>query len=508
MRKFTNVLFKRYLRYRYKRIEQMLQQPQQLQQKMLLQLLKSAEETEWGRKYGFRSIRTPEAFAKRVPLQDYESLKLSIRRMMYGEQDVLWPGRVQFFSKSSGTTNDKSKFIPISNQNLRQCHIGGAWDTSSVFYHHNPEANLFGKKNVLLGGSPTNFEGYPKTIVGDVSAIMLHNMPWVGRPFVIPDLETLLLPDFEVKVERMARVLIQEDVSMMGGVPSWSAVLFRRMLEITGKEHLLEIWPNFQLFIHGGVSFLPYRKLFRSFFPSTQVSYLETYNASEGYFAVQNDPSDPGLLLLLNNGVYFEFLPMDQWGKDNSKVIPLWEVKKDKNYAMVISTNAGLWRYLIGDTVRFTSTDPYKIVITGRTKQFINAFGEELMVENAEKALAVTCAAFKASVTEFTVAPIYFEGSRKGGHEWLVEFDRTPENIEAFADQLDKNLQLLNSDYEAKRFRSTTIERLRLHPVPAGTFYEWMKKRKKLGGQNKVPRLCNERRYVDKILKHLATCHQ
>jgi hypothetical protein len=501
MRKLVNRVFKWYHQQRYAALQRVIQHPAETQRALLHQLIDATKHTEWGRLYDYRTIRTPEDFAERVPVTDYEDLKPFIRRMMHGEKDVLWGGQVRWFSKSSGTTSDKSKFIPVSTQNFKECHIRGTWDTMTLFYHNRPDARQFELKSMVMGGSLAKFEANPRTLVGDVSAIMIQHMPLLGRPFYTPDRKTALLQEWETKLELLAQNAINEpNVVMIGGVPTWTVVLFRRMLELTGKSHMLEIWPHFQAYIHGGVSFTPYRKQFEEFFPSPQVSYQEIYNASEGYFAVQDDFATDDMLLLLNNGVYYEFLPVEEWDKEYPKSVPLWEVKKGKTYAMVISTNSGLWRYTPGDTVTFTSTGPYKIRITGRTKQFVNAFGEEVMVENTDKALAETCAQLDAIVMDYTVAPIYFKGTGKGGHEWLVEFEKQPQDVEQFASTLDKNLQKVNSDYEAKRYRSMALERLRLRPLPSGTFQNWLRSKGKLGGQHKVPRLANHREYVEEIL--------
>ncbi len=503
MRKLANSLFRRYLQFRMRHIRRYMAHPHEVQREWFERLLLTARDTEWGTKFDFKSIKSHRQFAKRMPVQDYDSLKPYIQRMMHGEKDVLWNGRIRYFSKSSGTTSDKSKFIPVSSQNLRYCHKGGSWDTTAIFYDQLSDAELFKRRSLLMGGSLTRFEPFPKTIVGDVSAVMISQMPFFVRPFFTPDFETALMTDFETKIERMARICSQEDVVMLGGVPTWTVVLFRRILELTGKSNMLEVWPNLQGYIHGGVSFTPYREQFQKFLPSDSVSYQEIYNASEGYFAIQNDFSSNDMLLLLDNGVYYEFLPMEEWGKEYPKAVPLEAVEVGKNYAIVISTNAGLWRYKIGDTVTFTSVSPYKIKITGRTRQFVNAFGEEVMVENTDQALAKTCRSTGAVVLEYTVAPVYFKGSGKGGHEWLVEFEREPADLKQFKQLLDKNLQSINSDYEAKRYRGLALEPLRLRAVPPGTFHKWLKMKGKYGGQHKVPRLSNERSYVEEILAFL-----
>jgi len=475
--------------------------PIETQQEVLKELIQLAKHTEWGRHHGFRSIRESEQFAERVPIQNYDSLKPYIQRMMYGERDVLWNGRVEWFSKSSGTTSDKSKFIPVSAQNLKKCHIRGTWDTMNLFYHNRPDAKQFEYKSLLMGGSIETFDPYPKTKYGDVSAIMIEHMPAVGRPFFTPDFETALMKEFDKKIERMAQITSQDkEVVMIGGVPTWTVVLFRRILEITGASNMLELWPDFQLYIHGGVGFEPYRKQFAQFFPSEQVDYMEIYNATEGYFAIQNDLQSNDMLLLLNNGIYYEFLPPSEWHKENPQAIPLSEVEVGKNYAIVISTNAGLWRYTPGDTVMFTSTAPYKIKITGRTSQFVNIFGEEVVVANTDKALALTCQQLNCAVSDYTVGPVYFSQGGKGGHEWIVEFEKLPNNLKYFTRALDRNLQKINSDYEAKRFKGMAMKQLKLHAVPPGTFHNWLRSKGKYGGQNKVPRLANHRKYVDEIL--------
>ncbi len=501
MRKWINQGFKWYYRQRYRQLRKFMERPHAVQARVLQQLLQAARYTEYGQRYDFRSITNAATFAERLPLTDYETLQPMIERMMRGERDVLWSGQVRWFSKSSGTTSDKSKFLPVPGQNLKKCHIRGTWDTMALFYHNQPDARQFECKSMIMGGSLQAYPPFPKTQIGDVSAIMIHHMPIVGRPFYTPDLKTALLDDWEVKLERLAQAGASEKrIVMIGGVPTWTVMLFRRILELTGKQHMLEVWPDFQLYIHGGVSFTPYRKQFEAFFPSDQVSYQEIYNASEGYFAAQDNLREEGMLLLLNNGIYYEFLPMSDWDARNPRPIPLSEVQPGKNYAIVISTNGGLWRYLPGDTVAFTSLRPYRIKVTGRTKQFINAFGEEVMVDNTDQALAATCQELNASVYEYTVGPIYLSTKGRGGHEWLIEFERPPADLHAFAELLDARLRALNSDYEAKRYKDIALKRLAIRALPPGTFVEWMRARGKIGGQHKVPRLANHRSYVDQIL--------
>lgn len=506
MRNWSNKVFQAFFKQRYKLIERYIEHPRETQEEVLFRLLKSAKHTEYGQLYGFADIHSPAAYAAQVPIGDYPHFYPYIKRMMYGEKDVLWDGLVAHFAKSSGTTTGKSKFIPLPRRNIKLAHLRSSWEALTLLYHNRPEAKIFGTKNMLIGGSLEQFDQYPRTEYGDVSAFLIRSMPNVARPFFALDFETALLSEWEEKLEKIAQAGIKEsNVSMMGGVPTWTIVLFKRMLELSGKSNMLEIWPNFQVFMHGGVSFKPYRSQFEDFFPSDQVSFQEIYNASEGYFAAQSDFSDEGLLLFLNNGIYFEFIPMDQWGSPDAQAIPVWEVEKGVNYAMIITTNAGLWRYQLGDTVSFTSTYPYKIKITGRTKQFVNAFGEEVMVENTDQALAVTCRQMDAQVSEYTVAPFYFgKGQENGGHEWLIEFKRAPADLEAFQQLLDQELQKVNSDYEAKRYKNIALQNLIIRSLPKGSFHDWLRSKGKFGGQNKVPRLANHRQYVEEILHFLG----
>ena len=505
LRSIFNHFYGNHLRRRRRHLENILERPHETQRKLLMNMIVRARATEWGRRYGFPTIRTPEQFSGAFPVQEYESLKPYIERMMLGEKNVLWPGRTKHFSKSSGTTSDRSKYLPVSDDNLRDCHLRGTRDTMTFFYDQVPDARQFEGKSLLMGGNLEPYDRYPATLRGDISALMIGNMPMVARPFVTPDFETALMADFEQKIERMARIVSRErDLVMIGGVPTWTVVLFRRVLELTGAAHLLEVWPHLQGYIHGGVSFKPYREQFREFLPDPNFAYQEIYNASEGYFASQHDFSREGMLLLLDNGVYYEFLPMSEWNKENPRAISLAEVEVGKDYALLITTNAGLWRYMIGDTVAFLSTEPYVIKVTGRTKQFVNAFGEEVMVENTDEAIARTCRETGATVNDYTLAPIYFVGSERGGHEWLIEFGTPPPDPEKFADLLDRNLQQVNSDYAAKRYQDLALRRLTLRVLPKNSFNNWLKQKGKFGGQHKVPRLANHREYVEEILKFVG----
>ncbi len=502
-----NKIISTYLERRYQSIQEFMEHPHEIQNRTFHYLIGKAANTEWGQKYNYNQIKNPENYRSMVPINEYDDLEPYILRMMNGAYNVLWPGFVNWFSKSSGTTSSKSKFIPVPKENLRRCHIKGSWDVVTLLYKGRPDARVFERKNLVMGGSLTNYENNPMTTYGDISAIMLYNMPLVGRPFYTPDFRTALLPNWDEKLEKMVDICAKEDVAMFGGVPTWTIVLFRKILEATGKNNMLEVWPDVQAYIHGGVGFDPYRDQFKKFIPSDSFTYQEVYNASEGYFAIQDDLSTRDMLLLLDNYVYYEFMPMSEFGSENPRTIGLEEVELDENYALIISTNGGLWRYMTGDTVQFTSLLPYKIIITGRTKHFINAFGEEVMVSNTDKALAATCKKFNVRALDYTVAPVYFSEEGKGRHQWLIEFEKSPQEIEAFSVDLDQRLQSINSDYEAKRYKSMALENLSVDVLPSGTFYKWMESRGKLGGQNKVPRLSNNRKHVEDILSFITEDH-
>jgi len=500
-----NFLMRAYLGFRYRQLWKSTAQPFAAQNNQWYQLLQKATLTAWGKAHGMQQVRNLADFKNAVPLSDYEDLKPYIERMMHGEPDVLWPGRVSRFSKSSGTTGSKSKFIPVSSQNLNQNHLRAAWDAMALIYQARPDARCFADKSMLMGGSLSSFPPYPKSLIGDVSAIMISNMPRIGRAFFIPDLETALLADWELKLERLAQAGAREKkVVMIGGVPTWTIVLFRRILEITGKQNMREVWPDFQIYSHGGVGFTPYREQFDLFFPGPGISYQEVYNASEGFFAAQDELGREGMLLFLNHGIFYEFIPMEEWGQSQPRTISLEEVEAGRQYAIAISTNSGLWRYMPGDTITFSSIRPYRIKVIGRTKQYINVFGEEVIVDNTDKALAITCSRHNAIVRDYTVAPVYLSENSRGGHEWLIEFEKSPANLEAFARQLDQNLQQINSDYEAKRYRDIALGPLEIRAIPPGSFHQWMKARGKLGGQHKVPRLSNSRAVIEDILSFLV----
>ena len=486
---------------RWRELERHNTEAEALQRQVLSRLVNRARDTEYGRYHHFVDLKTYEDFTSNVPINSYEELKADIDRMRHGERDILWPGRVRWYAKSSGTTSDKSKFIPVSPQGLQDTHYQGGTDAVVLYLHNHPESRIFDGRALILGGSHAPNYNLKHSLVGDLSAILIENINPLVNLVRIPKKETALLADFEQKRDRIAHEALHRNVSNLSGVPSWMLSVLTRVMELSGKQYLNEVWPNLEVFFHGGVAFTPYREQYRHLLPTDRMNYMETYNASEGFFGLQSDPADPAMLLMIDYGVFFEFIPMDEIEKEQPTVVPLWGVQPDKNYAMVITTSSGLWRYMIGDTVRFTSTNPYKFIITGRTKFFINAFGEELIVDNAERGLAEACRQTGAIVSEYTAAPIFMDDHGKCRHQWLIEFSRQPADIEAFAAALGNALQQVNSDYEAKRYKDITLQRLELIPARQGLFNDWLKSQGKLGGQHKVPRLSNTRTFIEQMLK-------
>lgn len=486
---------------RQREIERYDNEAQQLQMHTLEDLTTTAKDTEYGRKHTFSTINSYEKFADSVPLNTYEELKGDIDRMRHGERDVLWKGRVKWYAKSSGTTNDKSKFIPVSHDGLQHIHYAGGKDVVALYLQNNPDSRLFDGRSLILGGSHSPNYDVADSLVGDLSAILIENINPLANLVRVPKKSTALLSDFEIKRDRIARETINKNVTNISGVPSWMLSVLTRVMELTGKKHLEEVWPNLEVFFHGGVAFTPYRKQYEQLITSPNMHYMETYNASEGFFGIQNDPADKAMLLMIDYGVFYEFIPMDEFGTENPTIVPLWGVETNKNYAMVISTSCGLWRYIIGDTVMFTSKNPYKFVITGRTKHFINAFGEELIVDNAEKGLAYACEQTGAEVLEYTAAPVFMDDNAKCRHQWLIEFSKEPADLNQFAALLDTKLQEINSDYEAKRYKNITLQHLEIVKARHNLFNDWLKSKGKLGGQHKVPRLSNSRKNIDEMLK-------
>ena len=489
-------------------IEKFKQEPHLVQRTTLVELLEAAKNTEFGKTHHFEKIKSYEDFDKRVPLFDYESFTPYLEKNIKGKQQVFWPSDIKWFAKSSGTTAGRSKYIPVSDESLEECHYKGGKDMVSLYVSNFPDTKVFTGKSLTVGGALEKDLLHPKGIAraGDVSAVIMHNLPIWAQFIRTPSLETALMSDWEAKIERMARETMDENVTSIAGVPTWTIVLLQRILEIKKASHILEVWPNLEVFFHGAVAFGPYRNLFKELIPSDKMRYMETYNASEGFFGMQDQPDSDELLLLLDYGIFYEFILTEDLEKENPRVISLEGVEVGKNYALLISTNGGLWRYKIGDTVKFTSVLPYRFRISGRTKHFINAFGEEVIVENAEAAISYACEQTGATLTNFTAAPIYFEDSQsKGAHEWVVEFKSPPSDLENFADILDQHLREINSDYDAKRHKNLALQRLQLHAAPVGLFESWLAKKGKLGGQHKVPRLSNSREFMDEILGMIET---
>ncbi len=486
------------LKQRIHQIELFLKYPHEVQEELMMNLIRSSEETVIGQKYDFGSIKSYQTFAERVPIATYEDLEPMIELTRKGAQNVFWNTPIKWFAKSSGTTNAKSKFIPVSSEALEDCHYKGSKDLLCMYLNNNENSEMFLGKSLRLGGSSQIYENN-NTYFGDLSAILIENMPIWAEFSSTPSSKISLMSEWETKLTAIINETRNENVTSFAGVPSWMLVLLNRIMTETGKENLMELWPNLEVYFHGGVSFEPYREQYKKILPQNNFKYYEIYNASEGFFAIQDLNYSNDLLLMLDYGIFYEFIPMDTFGTENQKVIRLSDVELFKNYAVVITTNAGLWRYLIGDTIRFTSLSPYRIRVTGRTKHHINVFGEELMVENTDMALAKTCSDIHCEVKDYTVAPIFMKDREKGAHEWMIEFKKQPDDIRLFQKTLDENLQSLNSDYEAKRYNNMTLNPLVVNVARENLFYDWLKENNKLGGQHKIPRLSNERDYLEQL---------
>ena len=486
---------------RQKELRKYIHEAEHMQDEVMKHLVTRAENTEYGRNHLFGTINDYSDFAKNIPINTYEELKGDIDRMRHGESNVLWPGTVKWYAKSSGTTNDKSKFIPVSHEGLQRLHYKGGKDVVALYLRNNPKSRLFDGKSLILGGSHSPNYNLAGSLVGDLSAILIENINPFANMVRVPCKQTALLSDFEVKRDRIAHETMNRNVTNISGVPSWMLSVLVRIMELTGKKHLQEVWPNLEVFFHGGIAFTPYRKQYEKLITKSDMHYMETYNASEGFFGIQDDPADKSMLLMVDYDVFYEFIPMEEFGNDNPTIVPLAGIELGKNYAMVISTSCGLWRYVIDDTVSITSRNPYKFVITGRTKYFINAYREKNEIDKAEKGLAFACEKTGADVLEYTAAPVYMDENAKCRHQWLIEFSHEPDSIEEFASLLDRKLQELNSDYEAKRFHDITLQHLEVVKAKPGIFNEWLKSKGKLGGQHKVPRLSNSRRNIDEILE-------
>lgn len=496
-----NSIFAWMMKKRIHQIDLFRKYPDDVQEELFHQLLKTAAATEFGKHYQFAEISAYSSFKERIPLSDYEHLKPYVDRLIKGEKNLLWPGETKWFAKSSGTTTDRSKFIPVTKESLFDCHYKGGKDLLALYYENFPNRKLYNGKHLIVGGSaqinPIGIDSY----LGDLSAIIVKNLPWWAEIRRTPSKEIALMTEWEHKIEKMALETINQDVYILAGVPSWTYVLISKILEITGKDNLKDVWPNLELFLHGGVNFNPYRSSYQQIIPSPDMNYVETYNASEGFFGIQDVAGSDELLLMLDYGIFYEFIPMQYYdGIDSKVVINLSEVELFTNYAVVISSNGGLWRYILGDTVQFTNLLPYRFKITGRTNSFINVFGEELIVENAEKALFVACEQHQAKVKDFTAGPVYLEQGQKGRHEWYIEFNSEPKDLQGFAELLDQELRKINSDYDAKRSHDLLLENLSIKALKTGTFDAWLKSKGKLGGQHKVPRLSNNRSILEELL--------
>ncbi|TRZ44433.1 GH3 auxin-responsive promoter family protein [Robertkochia solimangrovi] len=492
------------LKKRFHQMELFMKYPEEVQMEVLNQLLTVSQDTELGRQFDFKTLNRYESFSERLPISRYEDIEPMIERCRRGENNIFWPTPIRWFAKSSGTTNAKSKFIPVSTESLEDCHFKAGKDMLSLYFNNNEDSKLFNGKSLRLGGSKELYQDN-QTFFGDLSAIIIDNLPFWAEMSSTPSNKVSLMSEWETKLEAIVQETIREDVTSLAGVPSWMLVLLNKVLEVTGKNNLFDIWENLEVYFHGGVSFNPYREQYEKLLPRKNFKYYEIYNASEGFFAIQDRNNSDELLLMLDYGIFYEFIPMSTYNTPQQRIIPLWEVEQGKNYAMLITTNAGLWRYLIGDTVRFTSVNPYRIKVTGRTKHHINVFGEELIIENAEEALKHACSETCAEIIDYTAAPVFMRGKEKGAHEWLIEFRKMPDSIDHFARALDESLKSLNSDYEAKRYLNMTLNHPVLNVARKNLFYDWLKLNDKLGGQHKVPRLSNNRIYLEELLQMNGT---
>jgi hypothetical protein len=501
--KLLSPAISRLARLRMWRIESWMNNPVAAQREVLQDIVTTAQYTQFGHQYHFSELFTVRDFKNTVPVHEYDDLKPFIERMMQGEENVLWPTPVTWFAKSSGTTSDKSKFIPVSDESMQDGHYKASKDVLTLYYNNFPSSDLLTGKGLVIGGSHNIYPLNEEIQFGDLSAVLMQNAPFWTNWIRTPDLSILLMDEWETKIEKLAESTIKENVTSISGVPTWCLVLFRRILELTGKKTIGEVWPHLELYLHGGVSFVPYREQFEAMI-GKPISYLEMYNASEGFFAAQDKPGEDGMLLFADHGIFYEFMPLEEYGKQFPHTVGLHKVELNKNYALVISTNGGLWRYIVGDTVQFTSLEPYRLKVSGRLKHYINAFGEELIIDNTDKAIAIACEQTGAVVNEYTAAPVYFDHNNTGAHEWLIEFEKEPSGFNDFIYELDEALKTLNSDYEAKRYKNIALRYPLVQPLAKGTFHKWLQSKGKLGGQHKVPRLSNDRIIVEEILSLLS----
>ena len=473
--------------------------PAEVQNDVLLNLVDKAKNTIIGRDFGFSSIKSYEDFSKKVPVFSYENFSDKIELARKGENNIFWPTKIKWFAKSSGTTNSKSKFIPVSDESLEDCHYAAGKDLLCMYLNNNSDSQLFTGKSLRLGGSKSPYEKNG-TFYGDLSAILIDNMPFWAEFSSTPSNKTSLMDDWNYKIEAIINETINENVTSLAGVPSWMLVLLNKIIERSDKKYISEIWPNLEVYFHGGVSFKPYLNQYNNILNNNSMHYYEIYNASEGFFAIQHENNSDELLLMLDYGIFYEFIDMKCFETKEEKIIPLCEVEKNKNYAILITTNAGLWRYKIGDTVKFTSVSPYKIIITGRTKHFINVFGEEVIIENTDNVINRLSSKYNLKIVDYTVAPIFMESNKKGAHEWFIEFSEEPNKKIKIDEIIDKELKKENSDYEAKRYNNFTLEKPKVIVGSKGVFMKWLEINNKLGGQNKIPRLSNNRKFIEKLI--------
>lgn len=498
--KSFNSIFSWIIKKRIHQIDLFKKHPIEVQTELLESLVFRAKNTEFGKKFNFSSIQNFKDFSSKIPIQNYNSLQPYIDRNIKGEQNLLWPEEVKWFAKSSGTTTGKSKFIPVTKEVIEDCHYKGGKDLLGIYYNHHPDTQLFNGKHLILGGSSQINYFNHQSYFGDLSAIIVNNLPWWCEWRRTPKKEITLMENWSEKLPKMVESTVNEDVMILAGVPSWTLVFLKQVLEHTKKDNIMDVWPNLELYMHGGVNFEPYRSQFEAIIKNKDMNYVQTYNASEGFFAIQDQVNAKDMLLMLDYGIYYEFLPLEELNKEQPQTVELKNVQTGVNYALIITTSAGLWRYMIGDTVQFTSTSPHRIIVTGRTSQFINTFGEEVIVDNTDNAIRIACERTNSSVKDYTLAPIFMKNDETGGHEWIIEFYNQPENIDFFIDVLDNALKSLNSDYEAKRSSDLSIRKPIVHVAKNGTFHDWLNSKNKLGGQHKIPRLSNNRILINELL--------
>ncbi|HVE60185.1 MAG TPA: GH3 auxin-responsive promoter family protein [Chitinophagaceae bacterium] len=501
--KLLSPAISRLARLRLWSMEQWVEDAVGAQSEVWQDLLVAGQYTEFGRKYNFSQIQSLEQYKCQVPVQEYEALLPYIEQMLKGEENVLWNTPVTWFAKSSGTTSAKSKFIPVSEESLKENHYRASKDVLSFYYASRPYSDLLTGKSLIIGGSHQINQLNDEIHFGDLSAVVMQNSPFWSNWIRTPDLSIILMDEWESKLEKLAQTTIHENVTSMAGVPTWLMLVLKRILEITGKQNIKEVWPNLELYMHGGVSLVPYKAHFEKLI-GAPINYLEMYNASEGFFAAQDDITADGMLLMCDHGIFYEFMPMGEAGKEFPKTFQLNEVGMGKNYALIITTNGGLWRYLVGDTIQFTSLNPFRIKVSGRLKHYMNAFGEEVIIDNSDSAIASACKKTGAAVKDYTAAPVYFSHAENGAHEWLIAFNKEPEELSTFVFELDAALKNSNSDYEAKRYKDIALRMPIVQAVPADTFNNWLQSKGKLGGQHKVPRLSNDRRVLEEIKEFIT----